>query len=37
MELNAHSITFEMPRKQVLDPIGLDYMLRVLRIERLRR
>jgi hypothetical protein len=26
---------FEMPRMEVFDPVGLDYMLRVFRVERL--
>ena len=34
MELHAHSIGFEMPRQDVLDPIGIDYIVRVLRAER---
>ena len=36
MELKGHSFTFELPRMEILDPIGLDFMLRVFRIERLR-
>lgn len=35
MELHAHSFSFEMPRMEVVDPDGLDYMLRVFRAERL--
>jgi hypothetical protein len=34
MELHAHSFEFEMPRQEVLDPIGIDYVLRVFRAER---
>lgn len=36
IELHPHSIEFEMPRQEVLDPIGIDYTLRVLRAERLK-
>jgi hypothetical protein len=35
MELHAHSFEFEMPRQDVLDPIGIDYTLRIFRAERL--
>jgi len=33
MSLQTHSVSFEMPRNEVVDPFGLDYMLRVLRAE----
>lgn len=36
MELHSHSFGFEMPRQEVLDPIGIDYVLRVFRAERLK-
>ena len=36
MELQPHSTTAEIPRMDIIDPIGLDYMLRVFRIERLK-
>lgn len=36
MELKSHSTEFEIPRMEIVDPIGLDYMLRVFRVERLK-
>lgn len=33
-ELQAHSFELEMPRLDTLDPVGLDYTLRVFRAER---
>jgi len=36
MELKSFGVKFEMPRREVLDPVGLDYMLRVFRVERMR-
>jgi hypothetical protein len=36
MELKPHSITFEMPRMQIVDPIGLNFILFVFRVEKLR-
>lgn len=35
MDLKPHSISFEMPRMEIIDPINLDYMLRVFRAERM--
>jgi hypothetical protein len=35
MELKSHGVTIEMPRMEIVDPRGLDYMLRVFRVERL--
>jgi hypothetical protein len=34
MELKAHSAYIELPRMEVLDPVGLSYMLLVFRTER---
>lgn len=36
MELNQFSTSFELPRQEVLDPAGIDYELRALRVGRLR-
>lgn len=35
--LHEHSATFELPRMEVVDPNGLDHMLRVFRVEQLKR
>lgn len=35
-ELESHGTEIEFPRLQQIDPYGLDYMLRVFRMERLR-
>jgi hypothetical protein len=37
MELKPHSAYIELPRMEILDPIGLSYMLLVFRTERLKR
>jgi hypothetical protein len=34
MPLHPYGVQFEMPRMQVIDPFGLDYMLRVFRSEK---
>ena len=36
MDLKSHGTEIEYPRMGLIDPSGLDYMLRVFRIERLR-
>jgi hypothetical protein len=36
MPLTTHSVEMEFPRIDNLDPYGVDYMLRVFRLERLR-
>jgi len=36
MPLTSHSVSMEIPRMDHLDPYGVDYMLRVFRVERLR-
>ncbi len=34
MDLHSVGISFEMPRHEILDPVGLDLMLRVFRVEK---
>lgn len=34
-DLHSHGISYEMPRMEVVDPVGLDYVLRVFRNERM--
>jgi hypothetical protein len=36
MDLKSISTSFELPRREILDPVGLDYMLRVFRLEKLK-
>lgn len=33
MELKSHGVEFEFPRMEIVDPIGLDYALRLYRTE----
>jgi hypothetical protein len=35
INLHPHSVSIEMPRLLALDPVGLDYLLRVFRAERM--
>lgn len=35
MDLKEQGFSIEVPRLQMIDPIGLDYMLRAFRVERL--
>lgn len=35
IDLHSHGISYEMPRMEVVDPVGLDYILRVFRKERM--
>jgi hypothetical protein len=35
MDLKSFSTSFELPRREILDPVGLDYMLRIFRAEKL--
>ncbi|WP_207167724.1 hypothetical protein [Pseudomonas protegens] len=37
IELHSHGVSFEMPRMEVVDPVGLDYTLRVFRNERMKK
>lgn len=36
MDLKPFSMSFEVARQEILDPVGLDYMLRVFRAEKLK-
>lgn len=36
MDLKSHITSFELPRREILDPVGLDHMLRVYRVEKLK-
>jgi len=36
MQMQSHSVSFEMPRSDVVDPFGMDYMLRRFRAECLK-
>ena len=36
LDLHSVGMSFELPRRDMLDPVGLDYMIRVFRAERLR-
>ena len=36
LPLTSHSVKMEFPRMHNLDPDGVDYMVRVFRLERLR-
>lgn len=35
--LHEHSAIFELPRMEVVDPNGIDHVLRVFRVEQIRR
>jgi hypothetical protein len=35
MDLEPYSVFFEIPRMEIIDPVGLDCMLRVFRTERM--
>lgn len=35
IDLHSHGISYEMPRMEVIDPVGLEYLLRVFRHERM--
>lgn len=37
IDLHSHGISFEMPRMEVVDPVGLDYTLRVFRKEAMEK
>ena len=36
IDLKSFSTSFELPRADILDPTGLDYMLRVFKVEKLK-
>ena len=35
MDLKSFGVSFELPRMEIVDPVGLDYALRVYRAERM--
>lgn len=35
MDLKQYGVSFEMPRMETIDPVGLDHMLRVFRVEKM--
>ena len=35
LQMSSHSYSSELPKLNVIDPYGLDYMLRMFRVERL--
>lgn len=35
MDLKPYGVSFEMPRMEIIDPVGLDFTLRVFRNERM--
>lgn len=35
-EMKSFSTSMELPRQEVVDPVGLDLMLRIFRVERMR-
>ncbi len=37
VELHSHGISYEMPRMEVVDPVGLDCILRTFRQERMEK
>ncbi|AZC95177.1 hypothetical protein C4K28_2449 [Pseudomonas chlororaphis subsp. piscium] len=37
LDLHSHGISYEMPRMEVVDPVGLDHTLRVFRNERMKK
>jgi hypothetical protein len=36
MDLKSHSFGWELPRSTIIDPVGLDFLFRVFRNERIR-
>jgi hypothetical protein len=36
MDLQSHSFGWELPRTTIIDPVGLDFMLRIFRTEKFR-
>ena len=36
LDLQSVGMSFEWPRREIIDPVGLDYMLRVYRGEKLK-
>jgi hypothetical protein len=36
MDLKSFEASYEFPRREILDPVGLDYMLRLYRVEKFK-
>ncbi|WP_316232293.1 hypothetical protein [Bradyrhizobium sp. SZCCHNR1051] len=36
LDLHSVGISYELPRRDIIDPVGLDYVIRVFRAERLQ-
>jgi hypothetical protein len=36
MDLKPFEASYELPRREILDPLGLDHMLRLYRLEKLK-
>lgn len=36
MDLHSFGVSIEWPRRDIVDPVGLDYMIRVYRVEKLQ-
>jgi hypothetical protein len=36
MDLKSFGTSWELPRHEILDPVGLDYMMRVFRVEKFK-
>ena len=36
MDLHSFGVSIEWPRRDILDPVGLDYMIRVYRVEKMQ-
>jgi hypothetical protein len=36
MDLKSFEASYELPRREILDPLGLDHMLRLYRVEKLK-
>jgi hypothetical protein len=37
MDLKPYGVSFEMPKMYVVDPVGIDFLLRVFRRERMAK
>ncbi len=35
IDLHSHGVSYEIPRMEIIDPVGLEYVLRVFRHERM--
>jgi hypothetical protein len=36
IDLKSFDMSLELPRREILDPVGLDYMIRVFRVEKIK-